>query len=210
MTATPEFSHPLSIEGMTPDKERVERIRANDKECAALAKRFDLRGLSDFAAVMKIRRVAGGTVRVEGKLEAEVVQTCVVSLQDVHAHVTGEFETFFTEEEQPLPEDLDLLLDDPESAPEMLTNGHIDLGEVAAQYLSLNLDPYPRAPGVSLAAQLAELGVEGKNSPFTVLKGIGGKTAAPAKAKTAAKKPAAKKTAAPAKKAKPAKKGKSK
>lgn len=200
MTASLEFSRPLSIDGITPDKERVEKIEANDKECAALAKRFDLRDLSDFSGTLHIRRVAGGDlVRVAGTIKADVVQTCVVSLQDVHAHVEGDFETFFSEKEQDLPEDLDILLDDPESAPEMVVNGHIDLGEVAAQYLSLHLDPYPRAPGVSLAAQLAEVGAGGKSSPFAVLKGLGAEPA------TKAAKPAAPKTAQkPAAKAKPA------
>ncbi len=175
MSATPEFSHPLSIEGITPDAERAETITANDKECAALCQRFDLRNLSDFTASFRIRRVAGsGTVRVTGTLEAEVVQACVVSLRDVHAHVTGEFETYFGETAHDLGEDVDILLDDPESSPEMIVNGHIDLGEVAAQYLSLNLDPYPRAPGVSLAAQLAEIGADVRNNPFAVLKVIDG------------------------------------
>ena len=209
MTYTPEFSHPLSVEGISPDKERIEKIKANDKECAALAKRFELRKLSDFEATIKVRRVAGGMVRLEGKISAEVVQTCVVSLQDVHAHVTGTFDTYLTEEQQDLPEDVDIFLDDPESAAEMIIGGNIDLGEVASQYLSLNLDPYPRAPGVSLAAQLAAVGAGGGANPFAVLKGLeGGKAAKPAakaaaKPVVAAKKPVAveKKTAAPAKKA---------
>ena len=59
-----------------------------------------------------------------------------------------------------------------EDSPEMVVNGMIDLGEVATQYLSLNLNPYPRAPGVSLAAQLAEAGMEVKNRPFAVLEGL--------------------------------------
>ncbi|MDE1151013.1 MAG: DUF177 domain-containing protein [Micavibrio sp.] len=169
MTFEPEFSRPISVEGITPDKERTETLEANAKECAALAERFDLRSLSDFKTVMKLRRVGGGTLRVEGILSADVVQTCVVSLQEVHAHIDGKFETYFTEESLDLPEEIDLMLDDGESSPEMITNGHVDLGEVAAQYLSLNLDPYPRAPGVSLAAQLAEIGGEVRNSPFEML-----------------------------------------
>lgn len=164
MTATPEFSRPISIEGITPDKVRKESVEATEEECAALAQRFDLRGLSGLKASLTIRRVAGGEViRVAGTLEAEVVQACVVSLRDVPGEVKGEFETFFTEE---VVDELD------EDAPEMVSNGHIDLGEVVAQYLALELDPYPRAPGVSLAAQLAETGLAAPKNPFSVLEGM--------------------------------------
>lgn len=198
MKAPAEFSRPIAIEGITPDKTRQEKVEATAQECAALCKRFDLRGLENFKATINIRRVEGGeVVHVEGKLKADVIQTCVVSLQDVHAHVESDFETFFSEN---APEDDDIT-DGNEDAPELLRNGMLDLGEVAAQYLSLGLDPYPRAPGVSLAAQLMELGGEVRNSPFAVLQGLN-------KGEKEKKKPAAKKPAKPAKPAKSSKKKK--
>lgn len=173
MTTTPEFSRPLSIEGIVPDKVRKEDIAATPAECAALAPRLGLRDLSEFKAALTIRRVSGGAiVRVGGKIEAEVVQACVVSLQDVHERVEAEFETFFTQDKVEVSgKELEFNAED-EDSPEMVVNGMIDLGEVATQYLSLNLNPYPRAPGVSLAAQLAEAGMEVKNRPFAVLEGL--------------------------------------
>jgi uncharacterized metal-binding protein YceD (DUF177 family) len=204
MTAKPEFSRLIAIEGITPDKVRKETIEASDKECAALARRFDLRELSGLKAKIAIRRVTGSpTVRIEGDFEAEVVQTCVVSLQDVHGEVKGHFETFFSEEGADVPGEI--LLEDDETAPEILAHGMLDMGEVVAQYLSLELNPYPRAPGVSLAAQLAEVGAEVKNNPFQVLEGL-----------KKSEKPAPKKQAVPArtskavKAKKPAKPGKAK
>lgn len=185
--AHPEFSRLIAIEGITPDKVRKEAVEASDAECAALAKRFDLRELSGLKAKLNIRRVSGSAaVRVEGWFEADVVQTCVVSLQDVHGHVEGHFDTFFTEEAENTGAEPDITIDDDETSPEMITKGNIDLGEVVAQYLSLELDPYPRAPGVSLAAQLAEVGAEVKNSPFRVLEGLK-KGEKPAEGKKASK-----------------------
>lgn len=177
MTTQPEFSRVLAVEGLTPDKVRKETVEANAKECAALAKRFDLRELSNLKADLRIRRVEGGdVVRLEGKITADVVQTCVVSLQDVHAHIEGEFDTFLAEESKhaakKFGDEAEFGIDDDDSAPEIITNGQLDLGEIVAQYLSVELDPYPRAPGVSLAAQLAEAGVEVKNNPFSVLKNL--------------------------------------
>ncbi len=176
MATEPEFSRVLAVEGLTPDKVRKESVEATEKECAALAKRFDLRELSNLKADLRIRRVEGGdVVRLEGKLSADVVQTCVVSLQDVHAHIEGEFDTFLAEEPKhakKFGDEAEFGIDDDDSAPEVIANGQLDLGEMVAQYLSVELDPYPRAPGVSLAAQLAEAGLEVKNNPFSVLKNM--------------------------------------
>lgn len=210
MTAQPEFSRLIAIEGITPDKIRKETIEATPQECAALARRFDLCELSDLKAKLNIRRVTGGTaVRIEGSFEAEVVQTCVVSLQDVHGHVEGKFDAFFTEE--PPEFEGDILIEDDETAPEIITNGMIDLGEVVAQYLSLEIDPYPRAPGVSLAAQLAETGTEVKNNPFRVLEGLKPEKKPAKPAAKAAKTAKAAKEKKPEKAAKPGKtKGKAK
>lgn len=194
MATQPEFSRVLAVEGLTPDKVRKETIEANAKECAALAKRFDLRELSNLKADLRIRRVEGGdVVRLEGKLTADVVQTCVVSLQDVHAHIEGEFDTFLAEEgkhaSKKFGDEAEFGIDDDDTAPEVITNGQLDLGEIVAQYLSVELDPYPRAPGVSLAAQLAEAGIEVKNNPFSVLKnlntGDGGQSKSTAKSRDA-------------------------
>ena len=50
MKAPAEFSRLIAIEGITPDKTRQEKVEATAAECAALAKRFDLRGLENFKA----------------------------------------------------------------------------------------------------------------------------------------------------------------
>lgn len=171
MTEQPEFSRLIAIEGIMPDKLRQEEIEATPEECAALAERFGIRSLSGLSARLSIRRVTGdaAAVRIECRFEADIVQACVVSLQDIPAHIDGKFDTYFTEKPGEEGGEVEFSHDDEESTPEMVTNGNIDMGEVVAQYLSLEIDPYPRAPGVSLAAQLAESGIKQKESPFQVL-----------------------------------------
>ena len=169
MKITPEFSRPIAVEGLTLDKTRTEIIEATEAECEALSKRFDLRELSDFKATINIRRVTGGMVKVDGTVKASVVQACVVSLQKVYSEVDAKFETYFTENPDDLKDDDELIGEDDEDVSEMISEGIIDMGEVAAQYLSLEIDPYPRAPGVSLAAQLAGSGLDVKSNPFQVL-----------------------------------------
>lgn len=167
----PEFSRLIAVEGIIPDKARDEKIEATEAECAALAKRFGVRTISNLRSALTVRRVMGGAaVRVNGTFHADIVQACVVSLQDVNTHVDGKFDTYFTEEpEGKTSAEMEFSHEDDENTPEMVINGQIDLGEVVAQYLSLEIDPYPRAPGVSLAAQLAESGIKQKESPFQVL-----------------------------------------
>lgn len=175
MTPKIEFSRTIAVEGLSLDKVREETIEATAQECADLAERFGIREISNFKANLTIRRVAGGdTVRVAGDYVADVVQSCVVTLRDVPEHMTGQFETFFSENAPEYnDEEIDFVFEDDESTPEQISNGIIDLGEVAAQYLALDLNPYPRAPGVSLAAQMAENGFKNETTnPFQALESL--------------------------------------
>jgi uncharacterized metal-binding protein YceD (DUF177 family) len=177
MAIAHEFSRPVSIDGIIPDRLRKETIEATDEECAALAKRFDLRSLSGLKATMAVLRVSEGRIiRVEGDIEADVVQACVVSLQDVHAEVKTHFDTYFTEDGKEQDPDAEFSIDLEDGMQDVIEAGVLDLGELVAQHLSLDLDPYPRAPGVSLAAQMAEVGEGAKNRPFlNVLQSLIGK-----------------------------------
>jgi uncharacterized metal-binding protein YceD (DUF177 family) len=172
MTTPPEFSRLIAIEGIIPDKPRPEHITASVEECAALAKRFDLQSLSGLKAKLTVLRVSDGNIiRVEGDIEAEVVQICVVSLQGVPSEIKAHFDTYFTEDgKEGFEHEQVFNIDVDDEVPDMVINGGmLDLGELTAQYLSLELDPYPRAPGVSLPAQMKESGADTKNRPFQVL-----------------------------------------
>lgn len=173
MTAPHELSRLTAIESIIPNRERIENIEASEAECAALAKRFDLRSLSGLKAKLKVYRVSDGNfIRVEGDFEADVVQACVVSLQDVPAHLKAHFEAYFTEDGKEFDREQEFEVEVEEDIHDVVADGMLDLGELVAQHLSLELDPYPRAPGVSLAAQMAEVGGDAKNRPFKVLEGL--------------------------------------
>ncbi|MFH1157530.1 MAG: DUF177 domain-containing protein [Pseudomonadota bacterium] len=173
MTAPPEFSRLIAVERIIPNKSRAEKIEATGAECAALAVRLDLRALGGLKGRISLLRMSDGNViRIEGDIEADVVQSCVVSLQDVPSRVNLHFDTCFTEDGKELDENAEISVTLEEEFPDVMVDGMIDLGELAAQYLSLELDPYPRAPGVSLPAQIAKIGTDVKNGPFQVLKGL--------------------------------------
>jgi len=154
--AGPEFSRRVSLarfeaapDAQGPVDELVETIVADEGERAALAERFDLHAIDRFEATVRLRRRERGRIIVmDGTVSADVVQTCVVTLEPVPARVEESFETRFAiGPAPPPPAELVLFLDE-EEAPEPLEDDALDIGELSAQYLSLALDPYPRAPGV--------------------------------------------------------------
>ncbi|CAO3420837.1 YceD family protein [Azospirillum endophyticum] len=157
----------------------TETIEATEAERRALAERLELEAIDSLTATVKLRAVRGGQmIRVSGTLEADVVQTCVVTLEPVPAHVSESFEALFAPpsmiEDEGLEIDIDPSLSD-EDIPEPMENNRIDIGELTAQHLSLGLDPYPHADGVEFVdheEDPAEDEVEEepeKPNPFAVL-----------------------------------------
>ena len=85
--------------------------------------------------------------RVEGRLQAELVQSCVVTLQPVARTVDeAVMRAYVPEERFSLPAQVDLA-PDAEDDPDPYGT-QVDPGLLALESLALTLDPYPRAPGV--------------------------------------------------------------
>jgi uncharacterized metal-binding protein YceD (DUF177 family) len=166
----PEFSRPFRVDRLG-SAAIVQALEAGPEERARLAIRLGLTALDRLCATVTLRREAGADlILVAGRLEADVVQTCVVSLEPFASHVEDSFSESFTESpgfagDSAIAEAIEIDLD--EDAPEPIAGGVIDLGELVAQFLSLALDPYPRAPGVALDAEWT--GDADSLSPFAVL-----------------------------------------
>ena len=159
----PEFSRIVRADAVHRG-EVVETIEATEAERKALAERFELEAIGSLRATLRLRSVRGGKmVRVTGELEAEVVQTCVLTLDPVPARVAESFGALFAPESLiPKPEDeidIDPFLSD-EDSPEPMSNGRIDIGELTAQHLSLALDPYPQAEGAAFPGFSEDSGEE--------------------------------------------------
>lgn len=174
--SAPEFSRIVHADRV-PDGTLEQRIEANPAERRALAQRFELEAIESLVATVRLGRVRGGPmVQVEGSLEAEVVQTCAVTLEPVRNRVAETFTTLFAPPHL-VPKDESEVELDPmaEDEPEPLIAGRIDIGELTAQYLSLALDPYPRAPGVAFDGGVEDEAIEPEEeapkppNPFTAL-----------------------------------------
>lgn len=142
-------------------------ITASEEECAALAKRFDLVAVRQLTARVSLTP-DGQTVRASGVLDADVVQSCAVSAEDLEVGVHEPVELQFVPAERDLPEELELeaaMLDQIE-----MDGGKFDLGEALAQTLGLAIDPYLEGPNADEARRKAGLLDPSDASPFAVLK----------------------------------------
>ena len=172
MLISVEFSRPLPLDAVPPEGVTV-RLQASPEECRALAARFDLVELAGLSGEIRVEPVGSNpTFLVTGRLAADAVQACVVTLESVPARVAAEFDRLFSRD-LPAESDGEVEIDAEAETPEPLVEGRLDLGEILAQELSLALDPYPRTPDAD--RHLAEFAGEpggGTRSPFGVLAGL--------------------------------------
>jgi uncharacterized metal-binding protein YceD (DUF177 family) len=161
--AAVEFSRPVDTARLKGE-EAVHDIAATAAERAALARRFGLEALDRLEARVRLCRMAGGYVRLAAELSADVVQTCVATLEPVAGRVEDAFTLLYGAVEAAG----EVVLDNDAETVEPLQGETIDIGEAVAQQLSLALDPYPRAPEASAAAA-GEPAAAPQDSPFAVL-----------------------------------------
>ena len=167
----PEFSRPLPVDQMG-GHELVREIEATAAERAALAERLDLIALDSLTARLRLRRLAGGLIRVDGSFDAEVAQACVVTLAPVASRCAEAFTMLFGEGAEPEAVHEIEIDGEAEDEPEPVIDGRIDLGEAIVQQLAVSLDPYPRAPGAQVPEALAggaEAGGDSAENPFAAL-----------------------------------------
>ncbi|SHG48791.1 Uncharacterized metal-binding protein YceD, DUF177 family [Kaistia soli DSM 19436] len=167
------FSRPVDIRRIN-DSGRTEQITASPEERAAIAASFGILGLDKLEARMVIRPWNRVGLELEGRLIAEAVQACIVTLEPVPERIDQRFSlTFLPPEAQAADPktvaEAEVIVDvDADDPPDPLIGNTLDLGAIATEQLALALDPYPRAPGADLAAALAEDG-NGSTSPFAAL-----------------------------------------
>jgi uncharacterized metal-binding protein YceD (DUF177 family) len=161
----PRFVRMLAIETV-PDRGLEVQISADAAERALLAAQSGVVSVQSFEAGFHVRR-QGGRERfhVSGNLQARVTQMCVVSLEPFASEISADIDAEFAP-----PSRLPL---EPAAAhgdlPDPIIGGQIDLGALAAEFLVLNLDLYPRKPGAVFDATDAGENAEEKDSPFAVL-----------------------------------------
>jgi hypothetical protein len=127
-------------------------LAADGEVRAAVARLAGLRDLSRLEAAFDVKRHAEGGLRVTGRVSATVGQNCVVTLEPLSSDIEEEVDLLFIPQHhavQAKPEGESG--HEPHEAkwndPEPLVDGGADLGALAAEFLILGIDPYPRKPG---------------------------------------------------------------
>ncbi|THD42496.1 MAG: DUF177 domain-containing protein [Bradyrhizobium sp.] len=174
MTGAPPFSRTVRVDALPADGQTI-TIEADAAERAALAALNHLPAIDSLTARFTLRRKGRDGAKVEGVVRAEVTQVCVVTAEPFPARVEEPIDIAFAPPARPVvarrgqelkePKALEVELSD-QDPPDEIVDGKIDLGALAAEFLALGLDPYPRKPGVEFAA-LASEGDAG--SPFATL-----------------------------------------
>jgi hypothetical protein len=146
-------------------------ISLDGKEMAALARAHDILSVESFRAELLLANWKRGGVIVTGRVQAEIVQECVVTLEPMGARIDEQVETIFVPEGSPLARgevadgELFLAADGPDG-PETFDGQSIDAGALAEEYFALGIDPYPRKPGATLPGPGED---DAEASPFAAL-----------------------------------------
>ena len=158
-----------------------QKIEATADERADLAKALELVDVVAFTAEIALHRESRGTIHLDGRIWADVVQNCVVSLEPVHQIVDEPIELRFVEDgsragksTEAANKEIDV---DPEQEdpPEVVIGTVLDLGPIVVEHLVLAIDPYPRAPGAQPPENPLEDTADASDSPFAVLGKLSGK-----------------------------------
>ncbi|WP_424362149.1 YceD family protein [Methylocystis parvus] len=176
-SGVPPLSRPLAATEVPAEGLEIQVV-ATDAERAALAEINDIPAVLSLTAELRARRWRGDGLEVTGELRARVRQTCVITLEDFESDIVEPVELRFVppqeaprprsrrRDAEPEPVEHDALGDDP---PDELVGGAVDLGEIASEFLTLALDPYPRKPGAEFVEPAPEK-AEDSVSPFARLR----------------------------------------
>jgi uncharacterized metal-binding protein YceD (DUF177 family) len=149
-------------------------IETTQEERAAIARLLDLVALDRLVFDYRLVPSSGQRIRMTGRLSANVVQTCVVSLDPAPSELDVPVEIEFWPEgavaalEKSAEEDAGASVLD---WPEPIKDGTIDLGKVVYETLATTLDPYPKKAGASFEwseGQADETGPR-ESGPFAAL-----------------------------------------
>lgn len=179
MSKKSALSFPVIVQNV-PKKGLEITISTNETERAQLAATHGLNAVNAFSAKFLLTQWKKDGIKLRGRIDAQIVQTCSVSLEPIEATIAEDVDTIFVPESSrlariQLDDSGEMLIDaDGPDAPETFEGDRIDIWAVAEEFFDLAIDPYPRKPGLEQAAGHAEVFAEEEEeekpvSPFARL-----------------------------------------
>lgn len=184
-TITPEWPHKVESARIGAEPYAV-KLTTTEQQRKDMARRAGIDAIGSLEAQMTLQRNTGnGLIHVKGVLNSEVTQDCAVTLKKLQSKVTDSFDAWYTDHEQVVSlagvrRERDSMLSDGELAvaeehedPEPAVDGFIDIGELAAQYFCLAVNPYPHAEDSNYEKSIEttfSAGPSARPNPFAALK----------------------------------------
>jgi uncharacterized metal-binding protein YceD (DUF177 family) len=147
-------------------------LSVDAEDSAAIAAQLGITSVNRLDIRLRAVRLKGG-IRVTGRLEAEVEQPSVVSLEPVRQTIAEPIDRVFlpsSERDFAGPAGAEIFVDlEGEDVPDHFDGPEADLSGLIVETLSLALDPYPRADGESIE----DIGITddvAEESPFARLR----------------------------------------
>lgn len=160
------YSEPVRIHQIGASLTR--QLVPDAEQRVKIAKALDLVSLENFVTDITVTPTVSGW-RMQGRVVADVVQACGLTLEPLPAHIDRDFTVNLVEKlEAPVNEEgeIDIELDD--EFPDEIEDGKIDLGQYAVEQLFLSLDPFPRKEGAVFVQPPEPVEI----SPFAALKAL--------------------------------------
>ncbi len=150
---------------------RQATVAAQGDELKHLAQWAGVSAVNAFSAGVALRRLTQTSFAFDADLEADIVQSCVVTLEPVASHIERHIarELHFTPRRRADQGELTLAAGD-EDVPEEIASLDYDLAAPLLEEFVLAIDPYPRKEGAAFAVPQDPAGA--RQSPFAVLKSL--------------------------------------
>lgn len=160
-----EFARPFDVRQLD---HRAVKLVADAPERQALAKRFDIVRIDRIEAEVVLER-DGEALNAKGTLEADIVQACAVSAEDLPVAIREPLAFRFVPAGAGHAPDEEVELDEDELDEIEFSGTTVDLGEAVAQSVALAIDPFLTGPEADAARALLK---DEDVSPFAALKGL--------------------------------------
>jgi uncharacterized metal-binding protein YceD (DUF177 family) len=167
---TPPTRHHFELGALSQAGSAV-TVTASGDELARLADWAGVVAVHAFGGKVNLKRLSSSHFAFAAELAADIVQSCVVTLEPVRTRIARhiERELHFDPRAEPEAGELTLAAGD-DDAPEIITSLDYDLAAPLLEEFVLAIDPYPRKKGAAFAPPADPEGRE--DSPFTALKSL--------------------------------------
>lgn len=170
------YSHPVKVSTLSASLTNL-HLEADARALEALARQWNVTEVRSLKAELQIARWKKDGVRIKGRVMADLVQECVVTLEPVENHIDEPVEATFVPDGSKLARALTIetaeMVVDPDApdAPDIFIGDTIDIGQTVAEHAAMAIDPYPKKPGAAFPDHIESTDKDDKRpNPFAALK----------------------------------------